>query len=895
MGGSGSYLYSLNATTWTAFSTSSTAIINNLPTGDYTVYVKDSKGCNAIATALAKIEQPSILTISKINTNSTSGFGLSNGSIAVDIDGGNGNYVYKWFYENKIDINQSTSSAINLVAGKYYVEITDSKNCTITSGLITISQPEKLTTLINPVNQVIYCYGDKNIQLTATVAGGVPNYNFEWYDNTNLLIGSNSTSPFVGAGNYYLKVIDKNGNTAASTSVTITEPELILTSHTIVDVNCFGAENGSVKLNAAGGSNNFEYRFKQENISYGNWISFTSKNSTIHENLKAGKYTFQVKDKNGILCSNVPNIEVNIMQPLAPVSLINSKTIVIPASDFGLVNGTITVEATGGNGNYAYQWFKNGSTTSIIANIATANNLAAGKYFVIVKDAKGCALTSPLIEVTEPTLLITSAAVQNIILCNGDTNGSVRPITSGGFLKPGENYTYQWFLDGNATVLATTTILNNIGKGSYYVIVTDSNGNKATSKSITMTEPDILKNTLSGDYTLCGDANDWTITTAPLGGTPAYNYSWNTGAKTSSIQSVPAGKYSVVITDKNGCRVTNEITLSAPLPLTTTAQIKKPTCYAGTDASVALTTKGGKGPYAYLWSTGERSSQLSNAKAGNYSVTITDVKGCIITEKYTIENPPQGVITLGEDVTLCNDQTLIINATINDNKATYFWQSDKGFISNKPIVTLKDPANYTLTVTNKLGCLASDTFKINSQNTPISAEFALSSQVFTNEVFTIIDISNPRPDSIEWILPVEAIVKTKNKDFAEISFPKTGEYEITMTSKKGNCTAFQTKKVLILDGEYKDPESTDAMKNFDLKIYPNPSNGIFTVDVTLDKVMPATVKIYSLINNNIIATKTENGKQAYFFDFNLSGLIPGVYFILFESQQGSKLRKIIIQ
>lgn len=894
IGGSGSFLYSLDTTTWTAFPASTTAIINNLPIGDYTVYVKDSKGCNAIATAPAKIEQPEALTITKINTNSTSGFGLSNGSIAVIANGGNGNYVYKWFDENKNDINQSASSAINLVAGKYYVEITDSKNCSTTSELITISQPEKLLVAINPINQVIYCYGDKSIQLTATVVGGVPNYNYEWYDNTNLLIGTNPASPFVGAGNYYLKVIDKNGNTATSTSVTITEPELILTSNTVVDVNCIGEENGSVTLKASGGSNTFEYRFKPENDNYGNWISFTSNTSTIHEGLKAGKYTFQIKDKNGILCSNLPNIEVSITQPLAPISLINSKTIVTPASGFGLANGSITVEATGGNGNYTYQWFKNGSTTTI-ANTATANNLAAGKYFVMVTDAKGCTLTSPLIEVTEPALLVTAAAVQNIILCNGDSNGSLRPITSGGFLKPGKNYTYQWFADGNATPLATSTILSGIGKGSYYVIATDSNGNKATSKSIVLTEPEILNNSLAADYTLCGDANDWTITTASTGGTPIYNYSWNTGAKTPSIQNVPPGKYSVIITDKNGCSVTQEISITAPLHLATTAQINKPTCHAGTDASIVLTTVGGKAPYTYLWSTGTQSSQLSNVQAGNYSVTITDAKGCIITEQYTIENPPKDVITLGEDVTLCIDQTLTINATINDDKATYFWQSDKGFTSNKPIVTLKEPANYTLTITNKLGCQASDTITISSQNTPISAEFALSSQVFTNEVFTIIDISNPRPDSIEWILPAEAIVKTKNKDYAEMSFPKTGEYEITMTSKKGNCTAFQTKKVLVIEGEYKDPDSTDAIKNFDLKIYPNPSNGIFTIDVTLDKVMPATIKIFSLINNSIITSKSENGKQAYLFDFGLNGLAPGVYFILFESQQGSKLRKIIIQ
>jgi hypothetical protein len=58
------------------------------------------------------------------------------------IDGGNGNYVYKWFNENKI-INQSTSSAINLIAGNIMVKYRFKKKCSITSELITISQPEK--------------------------------------------------------------------------------------------------------------------------------------------------------------------------------------------------------------------------------------------------------------------------------------------------------------------------------------------------------------------------------------------------------------------------------------------------------------------------------------------------------------------------------------------------------------------------------------------------------------------------------------------------------------------------------------------------------------------------------------------------------------------------------
>ena len=337
--------------------------------------------------------------------------------------------------------------------------------------------------------------------------------------------------------------------------------------------------------------------------------------------------------------------------------------------------------------------------------------------------------------------------------------------------------------------------------------------------------------------------------------------------------------------------------LTAPAHLDATENIKNPTCYSGSDATIVVTPIAGIAPYTYSWNTGEKSNTLKNASAGNYTVEISDSKGCIISKTYTIENPPKDVIDLGEDVTLCWEQTLTINAKIADDQATYSWKSDKGFSSNKAMITVSEPANYTVTVTNKLGCEATDAIQIFSQNTAISAEFAMSSQVFKNEKIVIVDISNPAADEIEWILPAKANVVTKNKDYAEISFSEIGEYEITLNTKKGNCTAFQTKQILVTEGEYEENPDDDPIteKKFDLKIYPNPSQGIFTVDVTLDKIMPAHVKVYNLNNNLLIDSKTEEGKDNYLFNFNLGGLPPGLYFVLFESQQGSKLRKIIIQ
>jgi hypothetical protein len=879
--------------------------LNTFPAGIYAVEVRDANYNVGDAThcigVLENIEitQPADFgfDIEKITYSNPTALNGNDGTLHFEITGGKANYEYKFYTKNGAGtetiiqtISNSplmTADFSGLTKDHYYISAKDATGCIKYADFDFRDNP--LTISINQT-QNISCYDANNGIIKANATGGFGQKKYSWYHNTILL--ANETEdilPNAKPGNYYVIVKDSKKVEVTSNTIVVTQPDPLVFSTTQEPVKCFGDSNGTITLTASGGNGNFSYRYFSKGALVEDWQSFTNTTTTTISDLTEGDYTIHVKDSQG--CDS-PNTTVKITTPIA--LSINATT--SPATGKGLSNGSATITAQGGNGSYTYKWFKS-DNTNINQNINTATNLAAGKYYVLVSDSKNCELTSELLEITEPPLLETSIAVQNVILCNGDKNGSLKPTTTGGFLKSGENYTYQWFENGNLTALASTATLSGIGKGSYYAIVTDSNGNKATSQVLTVIEPAILTNILTSDYVLCGDFNDWTINATPAGGTQPYNYSWNTGAKTASIQNVPPGNYSVVVTDSRGCTITKTIRTTAPAHLDAAENIKILTCYGGSDATIVVTPIAGIAPYTYAWNTGEKTNTLSNASAGDYTIKITDAKGCIISRTYSIVNPPKDVIDLGKDVTLCFDQTLTINATIDDDKATYSWKSDKGFSSNKAMITVSEPANYTVTVTNKLGCEATDTIQILSQNTAISAEFAMSSQVFKNEKIIIVDISNPEADEIEWILPAKANIVTRNKDYAEISFSETGEYEITLNTKKGNCTAFQTKQILVTEGEYEENPDEDPIteKKFDLKIYPNPSQGIFTVDVTLDKIMPVHVKVYNLNNNLLIDSKTEEGKDNYLFNFNLGGLPPGLYFVLFESQQGSKLRKIIIQ
>lgn len=884
--------------------------LNTLFEGTYAVEVRDANYNSGNAAYCIGILEGIVITqpadfgfdIDKITYTNPSANNGNDGKLHFEITGGKSNYEYKFYTKdasgNETIINTIANSSVKavdfsgLVKDHYYISAKDDTGCIKYADFDFRDNP--LTISISQTQQIT-CYEANNGTVHVNANGGFGIKTISWYFNNTLLSTAILTTENLNLynakpGSYYAVIKDSKKVEVTSNTINITQPDLVTFSMVQEPVKCIGDSNGKITLSASGGNSNFSYRYFYKGALVKDWQNFSNGTNTIITDLAAGEYTIFVQDSQQCLSTG------GTIQVTSPTALSISNTISLPASGKGLSNGSIAITAQGANGNYTYQWFKS-DNSNINQSTNTAVNLAAGKYYVIVTDAKGCNLTSELLEVTEPPLLETSIAVQNVILCHDDKNGSLKPTTIGGFLKPGENYTYKWYAEGSNNILATTNILNNVGKGSYYVIATDSNGNEAKSTTLLVTEPAILDNILTSDYTLCGDANDWTIDATPSGGTAPYYYMWNTGAKTASLPNVPPANYSVLVTDSHGCTITKSITITAPIHLAATEKTVIPTCYAGSDATIEVTSFGGKGPYTYLWNTGEKSNILSGAAAGDYSVAIKDSKGCVVNYDYKIENPPKDIINLGEDVTLCFDQTLTINATINDDKATYFWKSDKGFTSNKAMITVSEPANYTVIVTNKLGCQATDTIKISSQNTAISAEFAVSSQVFKNEKIVIVDISNPIADEIEWILPANATVVSKNKDFAEISFSETGQYEITLNTKKGNCTAFQTKQILVTEGEYEEnnPDETNNQKKFDVKIYPNPSNGIFTVDVLLDNVMPAHVKVYNLNNNLLIDSKTQDGKDNYLFNFSLSGLPSGIYFVLFESQQGNKLRKIIIQ
>ncbi|SNR15994.1 T9SS type A sorting domain-containing protein [Tenacibaculum jejuense] len=880
-GGTGTYEYRYKKdsgySAWNVV-TGNTATVSDLVKGTYEVQVRDINNCLATDTTgnseyQINITEPTPLKFTKEEIANVSGFGLSNGTIEIEVTGGTPNYNYKWFDKDDSPIGTNATVLDNLIIGKYKVIVEDNNGCSITQDF-EITQPEPLEVSINQL-LTISCLGSSDGSLEAVVKGGVKDYKYKWYEESSTIaLGTESKLTDLAIGNYYVIVEDKNGNVERSKSFELTEPKILETALSSEYTSCGTGNDWTIISNTNGGTPPYRY------------IWSSGESTADLNNVTPGLYEVTVVDARG--CSTKESIRLT-----PPPELKLTKDDTINVTGFGLSNGSITVELTGGTPDYTYQWL-DADGVSVGTNATVLDNISAGKYQLVVEDSKGCRLVEDY-EITQPDLLEVSLNQVSIISCLGTNNGSLEAIAIGGV----KDYQYSWYKEGSNRIIGSKNQISNLDPGKYYVIILDAKGNTVRSSNYEITEPEALELNLTSDYTLCGTGNDWTVTTAVKGGTSPYRYIWNTGSSDANLTDVLLGTYEVTIVDANGCSVTEKIELNAPPELIISGEeTNDPKCFNGNNGTIKVEVSGGLPPYTYEWNNGSITSINDNLTSGTYEVIITDSKGCKISKAYVLNNPEKIEFSLGDDVTLCKDQTYVLNATI-DKGVSYEWSSTNGLSSTERVIEVSEEGVYSVVITNEDGCIITDDIEIKRSKDDISSNFFVSSIAFVNEPVVAVNVSDPAPEESEWILPVNAKLNETTKEYVEFYFEEAGEYEITLYTKKGECEAFQTKTVFITEKEIGDDTASEEANDndpiiTDFNIYPNPSSGVFALDLELKEESDVSIKIYSLLSNDMINYKKVENNKAYKIDYNLN-MVPGLYFVLIETQNEKLVKKIIIR
>ncbi|WP_185155477.1 putative Ig domain-containing protein [Rudanella paleaurantiibacter] len=519
-GGAGGYTYS-----W-APSGGTNATATGLVAGTYTVTVTDANACTT--TRSFTITQPPTLVINTYSQTNVSCNGGATGSATVTPSGGTGSYTYSW-----APSGGNGATATGLAAGSYTVTVTDANGCVATRSF-TITQPPALTVTTSQTN--VNCNGGNTGVASVSVSGGAGGYTYSWAPSG----GNGATATGLAAGSYTVTITDANACVATQT-FTITQQAAISITPSQTNVTCNGLTNGTAAVSVSGNSGPYTYSWAP---SGGNGATATG--------LAAGSYTVTVTDANGCVATQT----FTITQPNALVLGGNQTNV----SCNGGATGSATVSASGNPGPYTYMWAPSGGSAP------TASGLTAGIYSVTVISGNGCTATRSF-TITQPPLLAATTS-QTDVSCNGGSTGSASVTPSGGV----GGYTYLWSPSGGTAATAT-----GLTAGNYSVLVTDANGCTLT-RNFTISQPPVLSVGVSQTNVSTFAATDGRASVSVSGGAGSpYMYDWTpgnpTGDGTNTISGLAAGLYNVLITDPNGCTISQSVTITQPGQLTTPAPV----------------------------------------------------------------------------------------------------------------------------------------------------------------------------------------------------------------------------------------------------------------------------------------------------------------------------------
>lgn len=649
------------------------ATITGLTANTYTVTATDQNQCSLTGTVTV-IEPPA--PVMTVNVTDAPCFG-ANGTATANPTGGTLPYTFNW------SAGGVSTQTVSLPLGSYTVTATDAASCNQTAAF-TINEPSDIT--IQETHTDLNCYGDANGDIQLIVTGGNgPNYTYTWNPN----VSSTNLAGLLTAGVYNITVTDQAGCNK-TISVTLSQPAQAVTLNIQSNnISCFGVSDGSITIIASGGTPGYTYTWNP---------NITSTNSV--SGLGPGTYYITVTDSKN--CSVMPS--VTISQPNQPLTVTPSHTNLTCSQSN---DGTVTATVSGGTFPYFYTWSPN------VGSGSTLTGLAAGSYFLTVTDNNGCTNTASYV-LTEPTPVTVSESHVDI-LCFGDATGSVSISASGG--TPG--YTYTW-----SPSVSNSNTANNLTAGGYDVTVADAN-NCTALQTVTISQPPLLTIQTTPTAVLCnGDATGSIVATA-TGGVASYTFNATDG--TNQFASVnglftglPAGIYTVSVTDNNQCVTTATTVITEPAALNSSVSVTNASCYHYTNGVVSVTATGGFPAYTYSFSTGisNATGTFTGLGAGNYDITITDVNGCSVTETISVSEPDSVLVTVTPtpvEVKLGNELQILLTTNQTGN-VTYQWTPAFGltcYDCANPVFNGVYSQPYTVVATNEDGCVGTSQFVVN--------------------------------------------------------------------------------------------------------------------------------------------------------------------------------------
>ncbi len=438
------------------------------------------------------------------------------------------------------------------------------------------------------------------------------------------------------------------------------------------------------------------------------------------------------------------------------------------------------------------------------------------------------------------TLTLTSAAAVNAFLPSGSSAAS---LPAGALVNPGSGYqnvlaaqivalTLSVGFDAADPNFATAT--NNLGGlvidtglfagmtvqdfldeanrliggcGSIYTYaqvnaaataINENFDNGTVDRGFLICDPLMVQIIIATNVACYGESNG-SVSSTVTGGTPPYSYYWTVeengvkqstliglksnpnGATTPNLDSLPAGTYTLLVSDANGDTASASATVTQPDPLAISFTQTNISCFGGNNGSATASVTGGNPPYAILWSNGETTETISNLTAGEYSVTAVCTKGCDTSGTVVITEPEELIATPAQSNVLCfggTDGSASVSITGGVQPYTVLWSNG----STDTIISGVVAGSYSVAITDANGCSTGAEFTITEPD-------QLSASTTQTNVLCFGNSTGEAAVQISGGVQPYAVLWSNGSTDEAISGLVAGDYSATITDANGCSTS----------------------------------------------------------------------------------------------------------
>ena len=921
---------------------------NGVIAGSYTVTVTDlNTGCFEVASG--SLGQPPKISSQSVVNNPASCSGVCDGTITYDAEGGTPfagpAYQYTWTYETtNTTLGNGTDNPIllgNACAGEYSLLITDANGCTFTENNLILTDLRSLSITQNAL-QNVPCNGDSTGSISITVVESVVtgnNFTFTWMPAGFNPTGTSPSSTYSGlpVGAYSVTASDNLGCKISFDTIITQPPLLTVDSLGQTNPGCDQPNTGSVSVVVLGGTGFGTYSYM--------WN--VAGTADVLSGLPFGTYTVTVTDANGCTATRQFNIPVPappdvtitstpikcgsdgsltatsatgvifiwtdinavliestatidslqggdyIVKVIDVVGCITIDTItltgVIPMSFsdttlkeptcFGLADGRIAIGVQDGQPPYVgYMW-----TPTQTPSGPVIFGLIAGTYTVTVTDNVGCTLVGTFV-LGEPSAIVNTfdPAVIGRVSCFGICDGAASPLTA--YSDGPGDFDFLWE-DG-----ITDSMRINLCAGFNYVTITDKDKCYIIDSVEITTPPEITFSSLIITETNCfGDSTGAATITATGGNGGPYMYLWNTFDTINSITGLPAGVYTVTLTDVNSCSNSiDTINIGQPDQIVLSTTFTNPFCFGGNNGQTTVEVVGGVPAYTYVWqdtsgTTVDIARIAEMLTAGTYFVTVTDMNGCTAVTNATVTDPPP-VVGDFENIaplTCFGDEAILNILSIGGGSGgPYSFSVDFGAVLDPTFPVSIGGGQHYISFIDKNGCIITDSLfvvepaQIMVIFNPDVLEVELGDSIALNPIITA-----QRPiESFMWTNP-EFLLNPNSLDAKAYTFSNL-TYTLTVQDSFG-CSGSGSVLVNV------DPNRNVYIPNIFKPANPTGLNDHFNVNVGLGVEIVNFMHVYDrwgelLYQREKFMPNNDNFSEGWDGRFNGDFVNPGVFVYISE-------------